>query len=83
VHAFAKETGDFKTLSATDMKVIALGLEMTEAAGEIDRVEGKPRELQEFKPTRFAEEYKRLEEGEDQDVDTESEESDEEEELKP
>jgi rRNA maturation endonuclease Nob1 len=45
VHLFAKETGDFKTLSATDMKVIALGLELTEQAGEIERVESKPREL--------------------------------------
>jgi hypothetical protein len=64
VHSFAKETGDFKTLSATDMKVIALGMELCEEQGEIDRVERKPRELQEFRPKRFAEEYKRLEEGE-------------------
>jgi hypothetical protein len=29
VRAFAKETGDFKSLSGVDMKVIALGLELT------------------------------------------------------
>jgi rRNA maturation endonuclease Nob1 len=76
VHAFAKETGDFKTLSATDMKVIALGLELTDAAGELERVEAHPRELQEFRPKRFAEEYKRLEEGEDQDDSEEETDSD-------
>lgn len=29
VKAFAKETGDIKTLSETDMKVIALGVGLT------------------------------------------------------
>ena len=67
VHAFAKETGDYKTLSATDMKVIALGLELCEEQGELERVEKKPKELSEFRPKRFAEEYKRIEAGEEQD----------------
>lgn len=78
VRAFAKETGDFKTLSATDMKVIALGLELTELHGELDRVEARPRELQEFRPKRFADEYKRLEAGEEQDDSDEETDSDQE-----
>jgi len=67
VQAFAKETGDYKTLSATDMKVVALGLEICEEQGEIERVEKKPKELSEFRPKRFEEEYKRIEAGEEQD----------------
>jgi hypothetical protein len=78
VRAFAKETGDFKTLSATDLKVIALGLELTDFHGELARVEANPRELQEFRPKRFADEYKRLEAGEEQDDSEEETDSDQE-----
>ncbi len=49
------------------MKVIALGLELTDSSGELSRVKSKPPELQEFRPKQFAEEYKRLMDGEDQD----------------
>ena len=44
--------------------------------GELDRVEAKPRELQEFRPKRFADEYKRLEAGEEQDDSDEETDSD-------
>ena len=78
VRAFAKETGDLKTLSATDLKVIALGLQLTDLHGELARVEANPRELQEFRPKRFADEYKRLEAGEEQDDSEEETDSDQE-----
>ena len=38
VRAFAKETGDLKTLSWVDMKVIALGVSLAKENGEVDRI---------------------------------------------
>ncbi len=70
VVAFAKETGDFASLSATDLKVMALGIELAEAQGEGERLQKEPKELNEFRPKRFEEEYKRVLEGEvDEDSD--------------
>jgi len=59
VRAFAKETGDLKTLSETDMRVMALGLQLNEERGEGDRVQKEPKPLAEFRPKRFIEDYKR------------------------
>ena len=53
VKGFAKETGDLKTLSYTDMKVIALGVQMAKLQGEFDRVKQAPKPLAEFRPKRF------------------------------
>ena len=72
VRAFAKETGDYKTLSETDMRVMALGLQLNEEKGEGDRVQKAPKPLAEFRPKRFQEEYKRIEEGEEDQSDEET-----------
>lgn len=82
VRAFAKETGDFKTLSETDMRVMALGLQLAEERGEGDRIITAPKPLSEFRPKRFQEDYKRIEEGEvdDSDEETDSDQSGDEEE---
>lgn len=61
VRRFAKETGDFKSLSYTDLRVMALGLQLCEQQGEFERVQTKPKELTEFKPKRFEDDYKKLE----------------------
>jgi PIN domain of ribonuclease len=81
VRSFAKETGDFKTLSETDMRVMALGLQLAEERGEGDRIQKAPKPLAEFRPKRFQEDYKRIEEGEvdDSDEETDSDQSGEEE----
>ena len=71
VKAFAKETGDLKTLSWVDMKVIALGVTLAREAGEDVREAPKP--LTEFKPKRFEDDYKKLDE-EEEDESSESEE---------
>jgi rRNA maturation endonuclease Nob1 len=82
VRAFAKETGDYKTLSETDMRVMALGLQLNEERGEGDRVQRAPKPLAEFRPKRFQEDYKRIEEGEEDhsDEETDSDEGSQEEE---
>lgn len=72
VKAFAKETGDFKTLSETDMLVMALGLQLNDERGDKDRVHKAPKPLSEFRPKRFQEDYKRIEEGEQDDSDEET-----------
>ena len=63
VRQFAKETGDLKTLSWVDMKVIALGVTVAREAGEEPRQ--APKALTEFKPKRFENDYKKLDEEED------------------
>ena len=75
VRAFAKETGDLKTLSWVDMKVIALGVSLARERGEADRVQKAPKPLAEFKPRQFEDDYRKLEE--------ESSSEEEEEEVKP
>lgn len=77
VLAFAKETGDYASLSATDLKVIALGIELAGSAGEADRVQKEPRALSEFRPKRFEEEYKRVIEEEGEEESNSEEDSDE------
>ena len=72
VRAFAKETGDYKTLSETDMRVMALGLQLNEERGDGDRVQKAPKPLAEFRPKRFQEDYKRIEDGEEDQSDEET-----------
>ncbi len=50
VQAFAKETGDFSSLSKTDMEVIALGVALAREAGQENLVKKEPAQLTEFKP---------------------------------
>jgi rRNA maturation endonuclease Nob1 len=84
VKSFAKETGDLKTLSWVDMKVIALGVHLSKEQGEWDRVKKAPKPLQEFKPKRFEDDYKRVEEEDESDESSGSSEDEEsEEEVKP
>lgn len=74
VRAFAKETGDLKTLSETDMLVMALGLQLNDERGDRDRVQRAPKSLSEFRPKRFTEDYKRIEEGEEDGSDEQTDE---------
>ena len=76
VKNFAKETGDLKTLSYTDMRVIALGLALTAEKGEYDRVKKTPKSLSEFRPKQFEEDYKRIEENDNESDDSESDDED-------
>ena len=59
---FAKDTGDYKSLSQTDLKVIALGLQLAKANGEYEKVKKEPKPLAEFKPKRFMNDYQKIEE---------------------
>ncbi len=61
VSNFAKDTGDYRTLSQTDMNVISLGISMAEKVGEFDKVKTIPKPLTEFQPRQFAEDYQKLE----------------------
>ncbi len=45
VSNFAKDTGDFKSLSQTDLKVMALGVQLAKQNGELDKVKKEPRPL--------------------------------------
>jgi rRNA maturation endonuclease Nob1 len=53
VNDFSKETGDLKTLSQTDLKVIALGVQLAKERGEESKLEKQPKPLEEFRPKRF------------------------------
>lgn len=50
VENFAKDTGDFNTLSKVDKLVIALGLRLAIEKGEDDRIKSEPQPLTEFRP---------------------------------
>ena len=45
VKAFAKETGDLKSLSWVDTRLMALGIGLTKELGEFDRVKKAPKPL--------------------------------------
>ena len=62
---FARETGDLKGLSQTDLKVIALGLQIAKTRGEMDRVAKEPKPLQEFRPKKFLKDYEKEEDWSD------------------
>lgn len=57
VHNFAKDTGDFQTLSKVDMMVIAAGLKIARQKGEVDKVRKHPKGLDEFRPEKLKEAY--------------------------
>ena len=50
VHDFAKDTGDYRSLSKVDMMVIAAGVKMAKDKGEFSRVKHEPKGLDEFRP---------------------------------
>jgi rRNA maturation endonuclease Nob1 len=69
VKSFSKETGDSKSLSWTDSKVIALGVQLAASQGELERVKTAPKPLAEFRPKQFEDDYKKIEEEDDSDED--------------
>ena len=74
VKNFAKQTGDFKTLSITDMKVIALGVQLAKENGEEEKLQKEPKPLAEFKPKKYAEDYKKIDQMEYDSSDSDEEE---------
>ena len=67
VHNFAKDTGDYQTLSKVDMLVIALGLKLTRQRGEIHLVRKEPKDLAEFRPEKLKEAYETYSSSEEDD----------------
>jgi len=57
VENFAKDTGDYKTLSHVDILVIAFGLTLAREKNEIQHVLQEPKPLEEFRPKSFKEFY--------------------------
>jgi len=57
VKNFAKDTGDFTSLSEVDMQVIALGVSMARRKNESDCVRSEPNPLTEFRPKNFDADY--------------------------
>lgn len=53
VKNFAKDTGDFTSLSEVDMQVIALGVSMARRKNEEHLVKTEPKPLTEFRPKNF------------------------------
>lgn len=62
VHNFAKDTGDYRSLSKVDMMVIALGVKYAKLKGELHKVKQEPKDLTEFRPERLKEAYDALSE---------------------
>ena len=60
VSNFAKDTGDYKSLSKTDMKVIALGVQLAREKNEFEKLKQEPKPLQEFRPRKFKEDYQKV-----------------------
>jgi len=82
VESFARETGDIANLSHVDKLVIALGVQQCRAKDELKEIRKEPKKLEEFRPRRFAEDYKRLDELEAPESDSDDA-SDSDEERKP
>ena len=59
VENFAKDTGDFKSLSKVDKQVIALGIRLAQEKGEYDNVRKEPMPLTEFRPDNFNADYQK------------------------
>jgi len=57
VQNFAKDTGDYQTLSKVDQLVISLGLKLARMRGEDHLVRREPKGLSEFRPDRLKEAY--------------------------
>ena len=53
VENFAKDTGDYKTLSRVDILVIAFGITLAKEKNEIQHVLKEPKPLEEFRPKSF------------------------------
>lgn len=67
VHNFAKETGDFQTLSKVDMMVIAMGVKVAREKGELALVRREPKDLTEFRPEQLKAAYDAWQSSEDSD----------------
>ncbi len=59
VKNFAKDTGDFTSLSEVDQQVIALGVKIARVKKEHEFIRSEPLPLTEFRPANFDAEYKR------------------------
>lgn len=77
VHNFAKDTGDFKSLSKVDLLVIALGVKIAKEQGDAHLVRKEPQPLEEFKPAQLGDAYQKLEDEWDTDEDQSEHSSDE------
>lgn len=53
VKNFAKDTGDFTSLSEVDQQVIALGVKMAKIKKQSDCIRSEPQPLTEFRPANF------------------------------
>ena len=70
---FAKDTGDYQTLSKVDMMVIAAGVRIAKQKAEFEKLRTKPKDLDEFRPERLKEAYDAYSSSEDTDSDQSSE----------
>ena len=57
VENFAKDTGDWKSLSKVDLQVIALGVRLAKEKGEFENIKKEPQPLTEFRPDNFNADY--------------------------
>ena len=73
VSNFAKDTGDYKSLSRTDMRVIALGVQLAREKGEFAKLKREPKPLQEFRPRKFQQDYDKMEQVDEDEEDSEEE----------
>lgn len=60
VENFAKDTGDFVSLSKVDTQVIALGVRLAKSIGEGHLIRREPKDLSEFKPAQIKQAYDQL-----------------------
>ena len=56
---FAKDTGDFTSISLVDTQVIALGIKMARQKNQGHLLRREPQPLTEFRPKNFDDDYKR------------------------
>ena len=73
VENFAKDTGDWKSLSKVDLQVIALGVRLAKEKGEIDNIKKEPQPLTEFRPDNFNSVYEKKYDEQDYDSETDEE----------
>ena len=60
VENFAKDTGDFVSLSKVDVQVIAMGVRLAKSIGEGHLIRKEPKDLSEFKPAQVKQAYDAL-----------------------
>ena len=63
---FARDTGDFKSLSQTDINLIAFGVQICENNNEKQKIKDAPLNLEEFRPKQFIEFYQKIDEDENE-----------------